>query len=211
MKHTYNNWSTKIFEGFYESGLFNSDSLYYLTQNDRDEEILKSNQEYDIDDWDAFTNEVAKSAVYELENTLPNRDIIQDMTFKALYSPKYYNYETDSLIIDMKLNLRKLKTFCFKTHRNEFNEYLHKNFTSYDGFTSFISNNISAFIEDYKQPCHDRELNVMIEFYLLYCIYEGDNFSDFDNSYHYRLYESANEIMYNHLTVITEGTDMVEV
>ena len=27
-------------------------------------------------------------------------------------------------IINMKLNLRKLKTFCFKTHRNEFNEYL---------------------------------------------------------------------------------------
>lgn len=27
MKHTYNNWSTNIFEGFYESNLWSSDSL----------------------------------------------------------------------------------------------------------------------------------------------------------------------------------------
>lgn len=183
MKHTYNNWSTKIFEGFYESNLYNSDTLYYLTQNDRGE-YLKDNQEYDI---------------------------IQDMKLKDLYSPKYYNYETDSLIINVKLNLRKLKTFCFKTYRNEFDKYLHDNFTSYDGFISFVSNNINGFIEDYKQPCNDREINVMIEFYLLYCIYEGTDFSSCETSYYYRLYESANEIMYNHLTVITEDADVAEV
>ena len=32
MKHTYNNWSCKIFEGFYESNLYNSDSLYWITK-----------------------------------------------------------------------------------------------------------------------------------------------------------------------------------
>lgn len=210
MKHTYNNWSTKIFEGFYESNLYNSDILYGITEADVEEGYLKDNQEYDIDNWEAFTKEVAESAVDELLNILPNNDIIQDMTLKDLYSPKYYNYETDSLIIDMKLNLRKLKIFCFKTYRNEFNKYLHENFTSYDGFISFVSNNISSFIEDYKQPCRDREINVMIEFYLLYCIYEGFDFNG-ETSYHYRLYESANEIVYRHLTVITEDADVAEV
>ena len=201
MKHTYNNWSTRIFGGFYESNLYNSDTLYYLTQNDRGE-YLKDNQEYDIDNWEAFTKEVAGSAVYELLESLPSNDVIQDMKLKSLYSPKYHNYETDSLIIDTKLNLRKLKTFCFKTYRNEFDKYLHDNFTSYDGFISFVSHNINGFMEDYKQPCHDREINVMIEFYLLYCIYEGFNFSG-ETSYHYNLYESANETIYEHLTIVT--------
>lgn len=212
MKHVYNNWSTKIFEGFYESNLFNSDSLYYLTQNDRSEGYLKDNQEYDIDNWESFQKDVAESAVYELLEALPNNEIIQDMKLKDLYSPKYYNYETDSLIINVKLNLRKLKTFCFKAHRTEFDEYLHKNFTSYDGFTSFISNNISAFLVDYNDSISNgRELNVMIEFYLLYCIYDGFDFEGRDTHYHYRLYDSANESIYNHLAVVTEGRDVVEV
>ena len=207
MKHTYNNWSTKIFEGFYESNLFNSDTLYYLTENDRGE-YLKENESYDIGDWESFKRDVAESAVYELLNILPNNEIIQDMKLKDVYSPKYYNYETDSLIIDVKLNLRKLKTFCFKTYRNEFNQYLKNNFTSYDGFISFIANNIQSFTDDYKQEPHDRELNVMIEFYLLYCIYEDFKFEGY-NSYQERLYDGLHEIIFNHLITVTEDTDTV--
>ena len=66
MKHIYNNWSTKIFEGFYESNLYNSDTLYGITQADVEGGYLKDNQEYDIDNWEDFTKEVAESAVYEL-------------------------------------------------------------------------------------------------------------------------------------------------
>lgn len=37
MKHTYNNWSRKIFEGFYESNLYNSDFLYCITKDNIDD------------------------------------------------------------------------------------------------------------------------------------------------------------------------------
>ena len=30
----YTNWSTTIFEGFYESRLYNSDSVFYLTDSE---------------------------------------------------------------------------------------------------------------------------------------------------------------------------------
>ena len=205
MKHTYNNWSCKIFEGFYESNLYNSDSLYWITKNDIDEGYIQNNQYYDIDNWEQFTKDIAKQAVYKLLDILQNNDIIQDMELKDIYSPKYYNYETDSLIIDIKLNLAKLKKYCFTTHRVAFNKYLKDNFTSYDGFISYISNNIDDFIADYNQQPNDKELNAMIEYYLLCQIYETDSdFEGYDTSYHYNLYEAANEEIYNHLAIMED-------
>ena len=206
MKHIYNNWSCKIFEGFYESNLYNSDSLYHITQSDIDEGYLQKNQYYDIDSWEDFTKEVSEAAVNELENILLDNDIIQEMHLKDIYSPKYYNFETDSLIIDIKLNLRKLKTYCFKTKKEAFNDYLKRYFTSYDGFISFIANNLNDFIQDYKQQPNTKELNTMIEFYLLNQIYGSDtDFDGFDTPYHWRLYEAANELIYSHLKVENEA------
>lgn len=208
MKHTYNNWSYKIFEGFYESNLFSSDMLYDMEYNDKQEGYLKENESYDIDDFQAYKNEVSDLAVYELFNTLANNNIIKSMKLKDVYSPKYYNYETDSLIINMELNLRALKTFCFKTNKDMFNKYLKENFTSYSGFISFVDNNIKDFINTYKTSMDKtREINVMIEYYLLVQINNSldcDNF-DLDNSYQYRVYEGVNEILYNHLTTITDA------
>lgn len=207
MKHTYNNWSYKIFEGFYESNLYNSDSLYWITQTDKEEGYLKDNQYYDIDNWESFTKEIAENAINELSNILPDNEIIQDMKLKDIYRPKYYNFETDSLIIDIKLNLTKLKKYCFTTHREDFNKYLKENFTSYDGFISFISNNINDFILDYNQKPNNKELNTMIEYYLLSQIYgstSNNDFIGFDTSYHYRLYEDVNEIQYEHLKVMED-------
>lgn len=208
MKHIYNNHSLKIFEGFYESTLYNSDSLYWITQTDKEEGYLKGNQYYEIDNWEEFTKEVATNVVDELLNILPDNEIIQDMKLKYIYSPKYYNYETDSLIIDMKLNLTKLKRYCFNTYKKEFNQYLKDNFTSHDGFISYISNNINDFKTEYYKPHNEREINVMIEYYLLSQIYENnssENFKGFETRYHYRLYDDATEIQYEHLKVMEES------
>lgn len=207
MKHIYNNWSYKIFEGFYESRLYNNDSLYWITQNDKDEGYLKDNQYYDIDNFEVFKKEVAENAVNELLNILPDNEIIQDMKLKDIYSPKYYNYETDSLIIDIKLNLTKLKKYCFNTHKKEFNQYLKDNFSSYDGFISYISNNINDFKIEYYNPHNEKEKNVMIEYYLLSQIYESNSskdFEGFETSYHSRLYDDVNEIQYEHLKIMED-------
>lgn len=207
MKHTYNNYSVKIFEGFYESRLYNSDSLYWITQTDKEEGYLKENQYYDIDNWEEFTKEVGANAVYELLSILPDNEVIQDMKLKDIYSPKYYNFETDSLIIDMKLNLTKLKKYCFNTYKKEFNQYLKDNFTSHDGFISYVSNNIDDFKTDYHKPHNEREINVMIEYYLLSQIYESNsnrNFEGFETVYHSRLYGYTMNIQYAHLKVMEE-------
>lgn len=209
MKHIYNNWSCKIFEGFYESNLYNSDTLFYIEERDREEGYIQENQEYFIN-WQGFTNEVSKQIAYNLLDVTPNEGIIQDIEFKSLYSPKYYNYETDSLILEVKLNLTKLKKYCFTTHKDNFNKYLKDNFTSYDGFISYIANNINDFILDYNSKItpNDREINIMIEYYLLSCIYESNNpddFQGFDTSYHYKNYEIANEVIYQFLEIESDN------
>lgn len=204
MKHTYTNWSYKIFEGFYESNLFNSDILWCITQNDINDGYLQENQYYDIDNFNEFQNKTAKLAVDILNENINSDDgIIKDLKFKSLYSPKFYNYETDALIMSVNLNLSKLKKFCFKTHRETFDKYLKDNFTSYDGFTSFVSNNVNDFECDFKNNIsNDRELNAMIEYYLLTCIYNSySDFDGFDTSYHYSLHEDVNELIYNSLSI----------
>ena len=207
MKHIYNNWSYKIFDGFYNTNLFNDNMLCNLEYIDKQEGYLEDNQSYDVDNFQEYKKEVSDNAVYELFNTLENNDIIKSMKLKDVYSPKYYNYETDSLIIKMDINLRALKTFCFKTNRDMFNKYLKENFTSYSGFVSFVDNNIKDFINTYKtSTCKDREINVMIEYYLLTQInntLDCDNF-DCDNSYQYRIYEGADQILWNHLKVVDD-------
>lgn len=204
MKHTYNNWSTKIFEGFYESGLYDSDTLCLLEESHE----LKNNEHYDIEDWTGFTNDVAIACMDNLLDILPDDEIIQAFKFKEIHSPEYYNYETDSLILDVKLNLHKLKKYCFKTHRNNFNEYLKINFTSRDGFISYIANNINDFILDYnsKTTPNDREINIMIEYYLLCQIYDSVNPNDFQGNetiYHESNYEAASEIINDYLVLCT--------
>ena len=71
----YINWDTRIFFGFYESVLYNSDWLYDLSSNDSE---LQDNQYYDFyDDEQGITS--WRSA----------REKEVSALFVALYIPKY--------------------------------------------------------------------------------------------------------------------------
>ena len=60
----------------------------------------------------------------------------------------------DKLYVLVSVN--PVKKYCFTTHRAAFNKYLKNNFTSYDGFISYISNNIDDFISDYNQQPNEK-------------------------------------------------------
>ena len=89
-----------------------------------------------------------------------------------LYSPREYNFTTDKLIINVEFRLRALEHWCFKDKPEEFNKYLKENYSSYDGFISFVPNRISAFKDKYfneyktfKERERNNLINVMLEFY----------------------------------------------
>lgn len=148
MKIEYQNWSTAIFEGFYESGLFDSDSLY-----DFDNE-LPDGYEWDID-FEEFQNRIGEKACEMLTESLSE----MDFKFKGISSPKYYNYSTDKICAEVETNV-DLEKYAYETHESEFSKYLQDNFTSCDGFISFVPNNIAEFKEN-------PNLNVLLEFYIL--------------------------------------------
>ena len=209
MKYLYQNWSTAIFMGFYESPLYNSDTEYYLNEMLQDEEHKST---YEID-FDAYTKAVSEFATELLKDYCINSDnIIKSMKFKNLYSPNYYNFDTDRLNSEIDLNLTKLKQFI-KANKSDFNLYLHENFTSYDGFMSFISNNYNDFMIQYLDD-KNRCINVMLEYYILTCIYSDNwkgihkqflNGEQFDTPYHTELFENNNEYQWNYAIKVSDA------
>lgn len=203
MKINYQNWSTNIFEGFYESNLFNSDTEYYINQLLQDEEHP---EEVEID-FNPYCEAVAKYVAGLLQDycvLYRHDDVIKDIKYLSISSPRFYNYTTDKLNLEIDFNMNNLKKFI-KENKEDFNLYLKDNFTSYDGFISFIDNNYNDFMDKfYNDPTEkDRSLNVMLEYYILNCIYETNWMSikdmDWNNtSYHYALYDAINEIQVNH-------------
>ena len=166
MNIIYENWSCEIFEGFYESNLFNSDTEYYLNDYLNDGEDIK--KEYEIKDFKGYCNEVSELYVDRLCDNLDDVANVFNSYFiyHGLYSPQYYNFSTDKIQIEMDVNLDNLLQYI-EDNKTLFDNYLHENFTSYDGFWSFIDNNYTDFMNTYNSGENDRELNVMIEFYLL--------------------------------------------
>ena len=169
-KIKYINWSTKIFAGFYDSYLYSSDTLYNMCCDSE----LKDNEYYDFYDDDKgnytytlYEQAVCVECVKALLSNLCQGDnnIIKDMQFVALHSPRFYNFETDKLEIEIALDWDKLLVWV-QENCGAFNEYLHDNFTSCDGFTSFVPNNYNDFF-NCLQGDFKRLSQVIIEFYIL--------------------------------------------
>lgn len=161
MTVNYTNDSRELFAGFYESYLYNSDTE--LVFNDAIE------REMEVKDWTGFTEQVARGCVDVLKDNLyQDEDIIESIDFVRLISPKYYNYSTDCLELKVEFDFEKLKNYCFFDKIKEFDLWLLDNYTSYDGFVSFIPNNARHFGQALEDTKHrDLCIQAMIEFYLL--------------------------------------------
>lgn len=152
----YTNQSPLLFAGFYDSCLYNYDLVDEIAEYKADD----SDMEYDIQNWSDFQNSIAENCAEWLFDHLPNHDIIKNMKYKELWSPREYNFMTDRLTIDCEIDMDGLKNYCLQANRDKFNKYLHDNWSSYDGFISFIKNNVV----DFEQ---EPDTTIMIEFYLL--------------------------------------------
>ena len=182
-KHTYHQFSTALFEGFYESNLYNSDTDYNLNRHlNEDSENPK---EYEIKDFSGFCRKIAERVPVLLESDLNvDSDILSDFCLLEIDSPSFYNYRTDRLVLSVNVDVELLKGYAYSSHPIEFESYLKENFTSYDGFISFVPNNLSDFLE-WEETNQQSSIDVLIEFYLLSRI-------DLD-SYRRDLYEFAYE------------------
>ena len=150
-KFEFTNDTCIVFEGFYESNLFNSDTEYYLNERLQDNE---HHEQYEItgQNYKDYEKSVCELHADTLMDILKENDfnIVKKITYKGMSSPREYNFITDKLKLNVDFNLNDLKNYCFKENRADFNFYLNKKYSSYSGFVSFIDNNIREFENKYK-------------------------------------------------------------
>lgn len=196
MKLCYENWSSEIFYGFY----YSSYSPEELIEDETGCNSLPQDYEFDMipGTYDKFKDDVGNYFVESLKNNLYEHDVIKGVDFDHVWSPQYYNYFTDKVNINMNVDLRKLKKYCFNTHKKEFDKYLHDKWSSCDGFVSFIPNNLYGFKLVYDSGKTETIVSVMVEFYLLTLI--DFEFVNMD------VYETAREHFFKYLCLYNCNT-----
>lgn len=166
------NMGSYNFPGFYES-IFNASDDFIDDEIEVKDELGLDDisVEYEYVDFKRYEIDVARkymeSYVEKVIEVLP-ADITEDDKFEFetvdesmwISSPRYYNYETDKCYWEIKTNIEtlgKIKDYTLKMKGVK--EYLLNNFTSCDGFVSFISNDIEYWK---KLPIEDYQDNMLI-------------------------------------------------
>jgi len=228
--HEFINDTLIVFEGFYESYLFNSDTEFYLNELLQDSEHPET---YEITgqnykDYEKSVCELHADSLNECLNdlrTYEKIDIVKSVKFKNMTSPAYYNFTTDKLHLLVDFNLTALKKYCFIDNREDFNFYLQENYTSYDGFISFIDNNIKDFekivlkrkLDSWESNKKDAYIDIMLEYHFIRAIFDNktaekiynDNLHDTDTDYKQRIYEQLTELQIEYSTVIEDNKQAV--
>ena len=128
--------TTSLFYGFYESIYSDYEKISWSNQERTDYfntvgVTFMDNMKYLINYY--IPGEMKQKDYYELE-----------IEYQGVYSPKYYNYTTDKIYYKIKTNektMQELKKYILNLQGAE--QYIFKRFKSYDGFISFLSNDIN--------------------------------------------------------------------
>lgn len=132
-----------VFCGFYET-IFEPNEDYVI-------ESPFTYEDYEFD-YTGYRTNVAKACVDAIENKLKEFDINGVIiTYEKISSPKYYNFETDSIYVKYKLTGKAVKNIndYLTINKEAFATYVKDNYTSRDGFNSFWSNDINDWFKIY--------------------------------------------------------------
>lgn len=166
-----------FFCGFYESPLYNSDTLYCEVHDEDNLEYYKGRfdddtlTEDDLDiDFKAYKTDCCKVYIDAFYNSMDCPDFIESMEFVELSSPRYYNFETDRLFAKVTLseNWRdKVKEFMDE-NKEWLTDRIAAEWTSRDGFLSYIDNTYDYWYNELQKDEPDvRYLSAMIGYMML--------------------------------------------
>ena len=165
-----------FFCGFYESPLYNSYILYWETTEDDmeywrerfDDETLTAD---DLDiDFPRFKKECAKAYIEVFFNNTVCPKFIKNMKFSEIVSPLYYNYETDKIYVNVEFedDWRDEVRAFMKKNKEWLTKRIGEDWTSYDGFHSFMDNNYNDWYKEFqKDDVDERYIGVMIGYIML--------------------------------------------
>jgi len=182
-----------IFPGFYstiyESDDQESNEIYSINQDRKDKGLSELDWDQFEFDYKDYQNRIAEKCTDYIESILKNVnrsivlnrvfkksdlkfktfDFVTSIKFECISSPKEYNFANDSIYIEVILtnkNIANIKRFI-NTHSVEFEKYIKSNFTSYDGFHSWYSNDVNVWlskINDNSAITDQTQLGVLLEF-----------------------------------------------
>lgn len=138
--------------GMYSSPL-DPESFFdsYQIDNDKREGYINYNSEYFHDNFqnDLYVEAIQERADYFLTGKHEANGIEIEIRTGKIYSPKYYNFATDQIDLQVIFNKNRVRQFA-KVNKDDFDSFLYKHFTSYDGFHSYTPNNFDDWLKDFK-------------------------------------------------------------
>ena len=170
-----------FFPGFYESDLENSDTSYWAIKEELDyytNELRDEHPEYakltedDLDfDYRAYEKEILEGFIDVWKSYAP--DFVETIEFEEMVSPKYYNYSTDRIFVTADLSDDwKEQVRAFMSENYEWlKDRIAKDWTSYDGFMSFMENDI----RDWDAMLFEEEDSRYISTMIGYMMYRENN------------------------------------
>lgn len=164
------------FWGFYCSNYTENTELEYFFFNDYDsldkktkelyKEFMDRRADYSFDS--DYINNVCKIYVEKFDDRV--RDVIkswESSEYEMCQMPKYYNFESDRCFAKVLItdDVEEEIEAYLESHHQEWEQYIHRRFTSRDGFFSNYSNDIN----DWQMPIRKmdwNELAAVIDFIL---------------------------------------------
>lgn len=139
--------------------------------------------------WGQFNNDdyvkhIEKLSSLFMPKVLTHNDFSIEIKTGAIYSPRYYNYETDNIDFEISFNYKDLLNHI-ECSKDEFQDYLYENHSSYDGFCSFVKNNYSDWLNEFKN-LDELHISVALDF-----IFDDDFKAEMNEDFMQYVYENT--------------------
>ena len=190
--------SSALSEQFYTIDTYGQFSTDYLDEDWKEESVFHHKQ---------FVKDLAELHAEVIGEYCEPGRTIEGVRVVDTWSPREYNFATDQAELEIDVHLEELRKYLEYGVSTEFDEFLHENFTSRDGFWSFTPNNIMDFNEvldgvsaEYKsQEDFDKCVAILAGWYLAR---EGLT----EQEYLDAMYDRVPELMYNNFDQFTQET-----
>lgn len=176
------------FRGFYGSIFehFDTESeVEHINETRRENGLLNDISDNDVDwNWTDYYKECAKAVANVVCDFLKSEGFVSDIEFIRIVSPKYYNFENDSILCEVEIsneNHAKIIEYI-NSNRDEFSAYISDRFTSRSGFISLYTNDTGEWIEIAKNPS---DADVIELQHILDFICNNEGFECDDSAYEY--------------------------
>lgn len=137
-KHIWTQRDSEIFLGFYET-ILSPDSVEEYFKDPCEEEPTPTLPYDEVRTYMKRTGEKYVKTLLRWVKATPELSFIEDMTCLNVLSPQFYNFTTDQLEIDVRLDKWDALRFAWN-HQDEFNQYLKDNYSVASGWVPFPKN-----------------------------------------------------------------------